>query len=205
MAQDVVRRNVVDVAEVPRGRVGRPSKSLTPGQVDAVLTLTVSDRLHNYVVLSLLTGARTEELRALRWEHVHLDHVGSVPPHIEVWRSVREDGDTKTRKSRRTLALPARCVDALRKQRALQAGERLAAGERWRDSGFVFATRFGTAMDAANVRRELRRALALVWCRACRPRIGRRGSFGTRSSRSCRTPAFPSRRFRSWSGTAGRR
>jgi integrase len=118
MAQDVVRRNVVDVAEVPRGRVGRPSKSLTPGQVDAVLTLTVSDRLHNYVVLSLLTGARTEELRALRWEHVHPDHVGSVPPHIEVWRSVREDGDTKTRKSRRTLALPARCVDALRKQRA---------------------------------------------------------------------------------------
>ena len=162
MAQDLVRRNVVDVAEVRRGRVGRPSKSLTPGQADAVLTLTVSDRLHNYVVLSLLTGARTEELRALRWEHVHLDHVGSVPPHIEVWRSVREDGDTKTRKSRRTLALPARCVDALRKQRALQAGERLAAGERWRDSGFVFTTRLGTAMDAANVRRDFRRALALV-------------------------------------------
>lgn len=61
MAQDLVRRNVVDVAEVPRGRVGRPSKSLTPGQVDAVLTLTVSDRLHNYVLLSLLTGARTDE------------------------------------------------------------------------------------------------------------------------------------------------
>jgi integrase len=77
-----------------------------------VLTLTVSDRLHNYLVLSLLTGARTEELRALRWEHVHLDQVGSVPAHIEVWRSVREDGDTKTRKSRRTLALPGRCVDA---------------------------------------------------------------------------------------------
>jgi integrase len=203
MAQDLVRRNVVDVAEVPRGRVGRPSKSLTPDQVDAVLTLTVSDRLHNDVVLSLPTGARTEELRALRWEHVHLDHVGSVPPHIEVWRSVREDGDTKTRKSRRTLALPARCVDALRKQRALQAGERLAAGERWRDTGFVFTTRFGTAMDAANVRRGFRRRW--LWCRACRPRIGRRGSYGTRSSRSSRTPAFPSRRFRSWSGTAGRR
>jgi hypothetical protein len=67
-----------------------------------------------------------------RWEHVHLDQVGSVPAHIEVWRSVREDRGTKTRKSRRTLALPARCVDALRKQRALQAAERLApvsAGE----------------------------------------------------------------------------
>ena len=31
----------------------------------------------------------------------------AVPPSIEVWRSVRDGGDTKTRKSRRTLALPA--------------------------------------------------------------------------------------------------
>jgi integrase len=38
-----------------------------------VLTKTRPDRLHNYIVLSLLTGARTEELRALRWENVHLD------------------------------------------------------------------------------------------------------------------------------------
>jgi integrase len=27
----------------------------------------------HYIVLSRLTGARTEELRALRWEHVHID------------------------------------------------------------------------------------------------------------------------------------
>jgi integrase len=31
-----------------------------------------------------------------------------------VWRSVRAGGDTKTKKSRRTLKLPARCVTALR-------------------------------------------------------------------------------------------
>jgi integrase len=85
-----------------------------------------------------------------------------VPPHIEVWRSVRFDGDTKTKKSRRTLALPARCIEALRKQKAQQAADRLAAGERWRESGLVFTTASGTAMDAANVRRGFRRALALV-------------------------------------------
>ena len=95
-------------------RMQRPSKSLTPQQVDDVLTKTAPDRLHHYVVLSLLTGARTEELRALRWEHVHLQADSGIPPHLEVWRSVRADGDTKTMKSRRTLALPARCVEALR-------------------------------------------------------------------------------------------
>jgi len=113
------------------------------------------------IVVSLLTGARTEELRALRWQHVHLDPK-TGPPHLEVWRSVRAHGDTKTRKSRRTIALSGLCVDALRAQRVQQAKDRLAAGERWTETGLVFATSAGPGMDAANVRRDLRRALRLV-------------------------------------------
>jgi hypothetical protein len=58
------------------------------------------------------------------WTHVHLvgdlDAVPPVVPHVMVWRSVRAGGDTETRKSRRTLALPARCVEALRAQRVRQ-------------------------------------------------------------------------------------
>jgi site-specific recombinase XerD len=38
----------------------------------------------------------------------------------------------------------------------------LAAGEDWQESGVVFATARGTAMDTAKVRRDLRRALELV-------------------------------------------
>jgi integrase len=131
-----------------------------------VLAKTAPDRLHSYIVVSMLTGARTEELRALRWEHVHLDGRPDAnppaPPFIEVWRSVRQGGDTKTRKSRRTLALPALCVEALRKQRVQQASDQLLAGKRWRDTRLVFTAKAGTAMDAANVRRDFRRALALV-------------------------------------------
>lgn len=166
MARDLVRRNVVGLTEIPKGRPGRRSKSLSAAQVDSVLELTGPDRLHHYIVVSVLTGARTEELRALQWDHVHLDGKPDasppVPPHVEVWRSVREGGDTKTRKSKRTLALPARCVDALRKQRVQQAEDRLAAGAGWQETGLVFTTGTGTGMDAANVRRDFRRALALV-------------------------------------------
>jgi hypothetical protein len=50
------------------------------------------------IVVSLLTGARTEELRALTWSHTELD---PEPPSVQLWRSVREGGDTKTRLSRR--------------------------------------------------------------------------------------------------------
>ena len=98
--------------------------------------------------------------------HVHLDgypdRFPPLPAYVEVWRSVRPGGDTKTRRSRRTLALPARCVEALRKQRAQQAADKLAAGDRWHDTGLVFTTAFGSGMDAANVRRDFRRALRFV-------------------------------------------
>lgn len=86
----------------------------------------------------------------------------NLPPHVEVWRSVRLSRDTKTKKSRRTLALPARCVEALKKQRTRQLADRLRAGDRWQENGLVFATSIGTKMLAGNVRRDFRRALALV-------------------------------------------
>lgn len=166
LARDKVKRNVVGLCTVPTGQVGRPSKSLTPKQAEAVLARTAGHRMHHYIVVSLLTGARTEELRALRWEHVHLDGLldahPPVPPHIEVWRSVRSHGDTKTRRSRRTLALPTRCVEALRAQRLQQAGEREVAGAGWVDLDLVFPTRAGTGMDKDNARRAFRSALAQV-------------------------------------------
>src|SRR5215218_10156390 len=174
------------VGEIPTGRPGRQSKSLTPEQVDGVLIKTAPNRLHNYIVVSLLTGGRTEELRALRWDHVHLD---AAPPHIEVWRSVRADGDTKTRRSRRTLALPARCVDALKKQRAQQLADRLSAGDRWQENGLVFATSVGTKMLAGNVRRDFRRALALV--PGIDPSMWTHASCVIRSFRCCPTRECP--------------
>src|SRR5215207_7361055 len=38
MARDKVKRDVVELTEVPAGRPGRPSKSLTPEQADGVLS-----------------------------------------------------------------------------------------------------------------------------------------------------------------------
>ncbi|MEW9530048.1 tyrosine-type recombinase/integrase [Microbispora sp. NPDC049125] len=76
-----------------------------------------------------------------------------MPPHEAVWRSVRAGGDTKTRKSRRTLALPKLCVEVLE---ALQTAQRNAQGDSWKANGLVFASAAGTELDAANVRRAFR-------------------------------------------------
>jgi integrase len=129
---------------------------------------TAGHRMHNFIVVALLTGARTEELRALRWAHVHMGRTAGTPTaaasHLEVWRSVRTHGDTKTRRSRRTLALPARCVEALLAQQAMLALERTAAGGAWVENDLVFPTKVGTLMDKDNARRAFRSALAPVPC-----------------------------------------
>jgi len=101
-----------------------------------------------------MTGIRTEEARALQWDHVvaWIDDTTGWQPVTEagfdherfaiyVWRSVREDGDTKTEMSRRTLKLPKQAAKALQSLRTRQATQRLAAGAAWRDHGLVFCTR----------------------------------------------------------------
>jgi integrase len=165
---------VAALLKAPKGRSGRPSKSFTLAGAKALLAASEQTRLHAYVVLSLLVGIRTEEARALRWDHVvtRVDDAAGWQPvtssdfdsslvgerrfALYVWRSEREGDDTKTKKSRRTLALPRRCVEALRQQQEQQEQDRAAAGELWQEHGLVFASRVGTPLSANNVIRAFR-------------------------------------------------
>jgi site-specific recombinase XerD len=70
---------------------------------------------------------------------------------------VREDGDTKTELSRRTLEIPDTVASALKEHRTQQAKQRLQAGKAWEDNDLVCSTGAGTPLDAANVRRSFRR------------------------------------------------
>jgi integrase len=121
-------------------------------QAAALQVAAEDSRLHAYIVLCLLTGVRSEEARALTWDHVDLD-----ARTISVWRSVRAHGDTKTNRSRRTLRIPQIAVDALQEQLRRQAGERSTAGELWREHGLVFTTTVGTPYESHNLRRDFRR------------------------------------------------
>ncbi|WP_253208344.1 tyrosine-type recombinase/integrase [Streptomyces sp. YPW6] len=154
--RDKAVRNVALLVTVPEGRVGRPSKALNLEQAKAVLGAARGSRLYAYLVLSLLGGVRTEEARPLTWDHVYLNPEDGIPPHVAVWRSVRRHGETKTRKSRRTIALPKQVVDVLVEHLRWQKQERASHGIEWRPDGRVFTTRSGEPLDAANVRRDFR-------------------------------------------------
>jgi integrase len=178
-SNDVVSRNVATLVDTPKGQAGRPSQSLTLDQAVAIIAAArilppvelrpglkdvrrPAELMYAYIVLSLLVGLRTEEARALRWDHVDLngdpDTAPAVPPHVAVWRSVRVHGETKTERSRRTLGLPQAAADALRDLLDSQAREKAEAGDQWHDTGLVFTTQHGAALDAANVRKMFKRA-----------------------------------------------
>jgi len=164
-----VSRNVAELIEAPGGRPGRPSKSLSLPQAQALLAAARESRWYGYIALSLLSGLRTEEVRAVAWDHVVAWAVqdaawkpvaqagfDSQMIAIYVWRADRAGGDVKTPRSRRSLRLPDLCVEALRSQWDQQERARRLAGRRWKQSGLVFTSMVGTPLEARNVRRAFR-------------------------------------------------
>jgi hypothetical protein len=66
-ARDLVQRNVALLCEAPKGRGGRAVEVAAFEQASRLLAVAKGTSMHAYVVMSLLTGAPTEELRALTW------------------------------------------------------------------------------------------------------------------------------------------
>ena len=107
MVNDLVVRNVADLANVPTGKPGRPSQSLDLEQARAVLDAAKGERLWPYVAVSMLGGIRTEEARALRWSEEDLD-AGTVA----VYRSVRRTGRPRPSRSARCSRAEGRPTEA---------------------------------------------------------------------------------------------
>ena len=79
--------------------------------------------------------------------------------------------EPKFARSRRTIKLPDRVIKALKSHRIRQLEARLAAGERWREAGFVFTTPAGTRWIPGTSRGHSRRF--------CQATIYRRSGFTT--------------------------
>ena len=116
--------------------------------------LRVADqhRLGALFTAALLLGLRRGEALGLVWVDVDLDRgVLRVRQALQRAGGVLRLGPVKSDGSARFVAMPAPCVEAFRRHRERQGAERIAAGAKWHDSGLVFTTPIGTAMEPANV------------------------------------------------------
>jgi hypothetical protein len=80
VVNDLVVRSVADLAAVPTGKAGRPSRSLNMEQALTVPHAAKGERLWPSVAVSMLGGIGTEEARALRWSEVDLGCVQTLAP-----------------------------------------------------------------------------------------------------------------------------
>ncbi|MEU6984102.1 site-specific integrase [Streptomyces sp. NPDC046324] len=157
-------QNPVQLAKAPRVR----EDEVEPYSVEEVRSLLrAADKRRNSArwAVALSLGLRQGEALGLKWTDVDLD--GGV---LMVRRSRRrpryahgcgdtcgrkagycpqrkrtnpETADTKSRAGRRAVGLPPQLVDLLRMHRKRQDAERVTAGDKWTEEGWLFATETG--------------------------------------------------------------
>ena len=152
-----VVRNVATVV-TPPSKARRQFRPLTAEEARAFLNAVAGDRLAPLYMTAIATGMRQGELLGLRWQDIDLD-ARSLNVRHTLRLGARTLAEPKTDRGRRLLRLGADVATALREHRLLQLEERLAAGSRWQDGDFVFASSIGTPLDSRNVTHALQAAL----------------------------------------------
>jgi len=168
--QGIIGRNVAadaEWAQPPR----EEAEYLTPEQVQTLFASIDGDPLAPAIIVATFTGARQGELLGLTWRDIDFEGRTIAIRHAVQWISTPNDGKrerewrlvpTKTEKSRRVIPMSKTAGDALRAQKVAQAQQRLVAGRRWADHGFVFTGPHGNPLDGTNVTKRFQRLLKLA-------------------------------------------
>lgn len=168
VADGLIEVNVARAARPPTRTTRNPS-AFSDAEMAKIAAACQQHRLGTAFVFSALTGLRTSELIGLQWAHVDLEQ-GTYQV-VEGLHRIGPRGAAalgldagvhasrpKTAGSGDATPLSPAAVEVLGRQRRQQAADQLAAG-RWVESGRVFTTTIGTALDADNLRKQWRQLL----------------------------------------------
>jgi len=163
VTDSIIERNVATLVRRPKPtrQIGR---TLTPEEAQSLLRALENHRLEAVVTCGVALGLRLGEALGLQWADVDFQRGRLAIRHaLQTAGKRRELVETKSKESRRTLTLPAIVVRALKAHKRRQAEARLAAGETWQVSDFVFTTRVGRPREGTLVTRDLKRILDRTW------------------------------------------
>ena len=157
---ELVPRNVASLVSSPSVK-RLEVQPFTPEETQAFLAAIRGDRLEGLYTLSVAVGLRQAESRGLLWECIDFNKRSLQVRHA--LQRLKGKGlvlaEPKTARSRRTLTIPQFAQDGLLAHRARQEREKAVAGNRWKETGFVFTTTIGTPLDGPTVSRQFRRLL----------------------------------------------
>ncbi|MHB1988904.1 MAG: tyrosine-type recombinase/integrase [Acidimicrobiales bacterium] len=157
---EIVARNAADNDAVrdarPRPKA-EPPRVWTRDELRAFLDSQRQDRLFALWRVVAMSGIRRGELCGLTWPDVMPLEGATLK--VSRTRVVVDykvvESEPKTDASRRNIRLDPVTVAALRAHRASQAGERLAAGELWQGSDYVFCDELGRPYHPDRLTRTL--------------------------------------------------
>ena len=175
---NLVSRNVATLVSPPRVRRNE-FEPYTPEQAQQLLEALKTDRLAALYSAAMAVGLRQGEALGLRWSDIDfetstvavrnsLQRVHVTDENTGIRRSALTLVEVKADRSRRTIVLPQVAIRALLKHRAQQETERQAAGDRWKETGFVFTTTVGTPLDGSTVTHRFQAALEAAGLRRIR-------------------------------------
>jgi len=151
----------VSLADKKTDKRERPkAKPWTVAEVQKFIAGIERDRLYAPLLLSLM-GFRPAEVVGLRWDDLDLKlaTLEMVNTRTMIGNVQVLEKDAKTSAGERVLPLPGPVLDALKKFRALQAREKLAAGEGYTDLGYVVVDQLGVPRNTRHLREHAYRLM----------------------------------------------
>lgn len=163
----LVEVNVAREVTIPRNlrKAERRTKAMLPpwnlAEVRAFVCAVKDDRLCAAFLLSLM-GLRPAEICGMRWADVDLGRATLAVTRTRTLMGNRfvVEKDAKSLAGERQLPLPDLVGEALAGFKATQIAEKLAAGERYEDNGYVLVDRLGRALNGRQLRERAYQVMA---------------------------------------------
>jgi integrase len=159
MKWDLVHRNVAALASPPRAD-RQPKRVWSVAEAQAFLAAVQGHKFEGVFRLALCFGVREGEILALRWADV--DFGGQcffINKTQQRLGGQIVSGSPKTESSNRRIPLALGLADLLVARKGQQDAQRIEAGPDWKETGLVFTTGRGTAIDMNNLRRDYTRII----------------------------------------------
>ena len=125
---------------------------------DRFMDAAAGSRYRDAFRLAALTGMRRSELAGLKWPDIDLRsaRLKVVRTRHRIYGHGVVEGQPKTHRSRRSVALSPAAVSVLASVKTRQLEMRLKAGPAWHQIDYVFTKDSGAPIDPDNLTREFR-------------------------------------------------
>jgi integrase len=145
----LLTRNVCKLVTPPRV-THREMQPLTAEQIQKLLEAAKGDPLEALFVLAVTTGMRRGELFGLKWQDIDFGkgvlYVKRALVRMPTGEGYKET-EPKTKKSKRSIVLTARALEALKEHRSKQLEQRSKVGDAWQNHDYVFCSPVGTHLQ----------------------------------------------------------